>query len=104
MSKYIDTKSEKIGDKYFCLYCAEECKHETEWWDREMYDIYYCECEGAKAQLEYDKEINNIKEKYKKILVSNEEKLKQLRFIQEIKKLSYKFDIKKDEYNITWKK
>jgi hypothetical protein len=94
------TASEKIGNKYYCIYCANECEHDTEYWDqRENTDIYYCECEAAKAELEYDKEYNILKEKYKNILFPNEEKLKQLRFKQQVIELSYKYGIHfKNEY------
>jgi len=74
------------------IYCANECKHDIEYWDeREEYNFYYCECEAAKAELEYDKEYQILENKYSNILFPCEDKLNQLRFKQQIIEISYKF-------------
>ena len=93
------TSSEKIGNKHYCLYCANECSYEQGFQNRDKYDIYYCECEAAKIELEYNSECEILDEKYSNILFPCEEKLKQLRFKQQIIELSYRFGCNfKNEY------
>ena len=87
---YYDTEHVQIGLKRYCVYCGEIVLHESEYDDREKLHYYYCNCEGAKLEIEmkelknklnefkydsryfdnlrYDHELECLQDKYKHIL------------------------------------
>ena len=94
MRRNKQSKTEYIGYEYYCVYCGEQAKKDETYEEYDKFVTYYCDCEGAKIEMEakedYDKKMSTIK--YKKN-ISN--LFIKLRYNEELKQLrvKYQFDL-----------
>jgi hypothetical protein len=44
----------------FCSYCGKEIKDTGRYYDRDYYENYECDCEGAKKEIELTKEADSL--------------------------------------------
>lgn len=80
--------------KIFCSYCGKEIKDTSRYYDRDYYESFECDCEGAMKEIELTKEAdelirkgNDIKQyeiPYRIPKLSNHE-IRKIRLEQEIK-------------------
>lgn len=54
-SNYLETKV-----KVFCKYCGKEIKDTGRYYDRDYYENYECNCEGAMKEIELTNEANYL--------------------------------------------
>lgn len=62
-----ETHSIKIGTEYFCPYCGEKMFHKQHHYTLETVG-YFCICEGARSEVEYNEKLYALQEKHRKEL------------------------------------
>lgn len=103
---YKNTETTEIYNKRLCVYCGEEANHDEgnftnhgHEWD----DFYFCECDGAKLEIEKQEKIKEVKILYENKLrdyKSHGEKMiekycyteKREKLLHELKVLDYKYN------------
>jgi len=84
----METRAIKIGINHYCWYCLEKSKESI---DRDSWDkTYYCNCDGAKAELELDRIISEF---HNKKMIQDVKKLNKLMFEHELEQLKRKYKI-----------
>lgn len=84
-----NTKAVWIGDKCYCAYCGKETDTDYEYDECIEYRYFYCDCEGAKLDIEKQK----IEKKLAELEKEAKEKLNELRFQYELTELMKKYNI-----------
>lgn len=84
-----NTKTIQIGVNRYCVYCGEIAKEKIDFDEYYKYTYYFCNCEGAKLEIEKQKIEDKLKE-YEKI---GNKKLNKLKYEEELKWLKYKYQI-----------
>lgn len=79
--KYYDTKHLKLNER-ICVYCGQVCQKASETEDGEKFNYYFCDCDGAKLDIQKQE----IQEK-----LETKEKM----MYQRLKDLEYEFELKK---------
>ena len=79
---YVQTKHEEIFSEKICSYCGKTCRHEYEIEDYERYDYYFCDCEGAKTEIE----IQRLRSKLQEFLKNGDKILNPRRYKAEAEK------------------
>ena len=98
---YYDTAHIEL-DRCYCLYCGEVCNEvrESEFGSRDVFYYYYCNCEGAKLDIEKQKLEYRLGIKIRE----NFRKIKKLEYEYKIKELKKEFKLwldceKKNDYD-----
>lgn len=87
--RYYNTETEIIELSRYCIYCGKKAKTDFEFDDRIKYDYYFCDCEGAKLDIEkqkIDESLNEMIDKTKKIL-------NELKYKRDVRVLKRKYNI-----------
>lgn len=84
-----NTKTIQIGENRYCAYCGEVAEEKIEFDEYHKYTYYFCNCEGAKLEIEKQKIEDRLKE-YEKMA---SKKLNKLKYEAELKLLKYKYGI-----------
>jgi hypothetical protein len=95
-NRYYDTKIIKIGFKHYCVYCGNEAYHEFESHDYNRIDYHNCDCDGAKAEREFQLEVDKLHKKYDNLMIEDINKINELKFIYEARELKKELNNKKE--------
>jgi hypothetical protein len=81
-----ESKTEYIGHRYYCAYCADEAKEEIHWEEYTKWVTRGCDCKGAKLEQEatelYCEAAKTIDHK----------KLKELQYQDDLEQLNIKYN------------
>lgn len=95
MDNYYNTAVEKIGGVNYCIYCCKPALEKIIYGHPHNNDpdeyYYWCECDGAKAELEMRERIQAIRNEYGCRVVRNSEGLNEIRYQLELKILNNKY-------------
>ena len=87
---YYNTKTENIGGINYCIYCGEKAKQDFEFDHYDRCDYNFCDCDGANAEREKEEELERLNSKYAKRMIAAKDKLNDLNYEWELKKLKNK--------------
>lgn len=104
-----ETETFRLGSKRYCAYCgniAQEGFKKDEFDTDRIYYYYYCNCENAKAEIELQEKIDELKrnfnvelrkliDEYKPKIVINKELINKKKYEAELNTL-------KQKYNMRW--
>lgn len=93
-SVHYDTTTEKIGGRYYCVYCGKQAIEEIEYDDYTPYYYHHCNCKQAVAEHEMKKEIKMIRKKYERELQVNKEVINDVKYQYELSELNGKYNRK----------
>lgn len=85
----IDTKTVLISSKRYCVYCGKESNKIEGIEDYEWYYVHYCDCEGAKFEIE----VKAMQEKMNSLEKGTNPILNRLRYNEELDQLKRKYYI-----------
>jgi len=88
---YYNTKTIDIGSKKYCYYCGNEAINDYTWEHDCRYDYYSCNCDGSKAQIEYEIELYELNQKYTPRLKQDIERIKRLMDLNELEILKNRY-------------
>ena len=83
-----NTKTEVIGNKYYCVYCGKIAKHDTDIEDYYIYHYHFCDCKGALLDIQKQE----IDEKLKAIANDTNKILNNYRYEYELQELKIKYN------------
>ncbi len=87
------TSTQMIGETIYCSYCGAKAKYCRS--TRLLNKFYFCDCEGAKLELE----IREINKKKGKLMEEAFPKLQRLKYLDELETLNAKYGIAQEVHN-----
>lgn len=93
-----ETKTFRLGSEQHCAYCGKIAQKGIKKgeFDDDVISYYYCNCENAKAEIELQQEIENLKRNYNKKLIEIMDKYESKTTINRelVEEMKYKYEIK----------
>ena len=95
------TKTRKIGNKTYCIYCTEESKRDSEgsMHNNDHVEFDVCSCRGSKKAIEIKSQIDQLWIDIEDLPRIHEYKLNKLQFDLELSDLRNKWNIPIDHNN-----